>query len=358
MAPTELLARQHYKTFKGILEKYGVEIELVTGSAKTKKENASIVIGTHALLHKKEKTPGVSLIVIDEQHRFGVEQRSQIIKMYTDSKKPHLLTMTATPIPRTLALTLYGDLNLTVLDENPNKNKKITTRVVPEKLRNEAYEWIKNKNDSTFIVCPLIDESASESLENVKAATTEYNRLGAEVFKDVPMGLLHGRMKSKEKQEVIEKFESGEIKVLVSTPVIEVGIDIPEASVMVIESAERYGLASLHQLRGRVGRGKKEGFCLVFMSNNSQAGYKRLKNLESIQSGLKLAEVDMELRGQGDIFGTMQHGIDNFKVADITDLELLEKTKVEAQKYFAQIKEYPLLKKHVEEIGGKLVENN
>jgi len=371
MAPTEILAHQHFETFKKYLEPFGVKIKSVVGGSnihakanKTKEmpqNEFDIAIGTHALLENKNGFEKVGLVIIDEQHRFGVEQRAQLVFLSHDTKnnlKPHLLSMTATPIPRTLALTLYGDLSISTLKTSPQKNKKIITKVIPEKMRQKAYEWIKNKNESTFIVCPLISESEAESMENIKAAEKEFKTLSSTVFADQKTGLLHGRMKSKEKKEVVDKFKSGEIKILVSTPVIEVGIDVPEASIMVIESAERYGLASLHQLRGRVGRGGQTGYCLVFMSNNSRAGYSRLKKLEEINEGIKLAEIDMKMRGHGDIYGTMQHGFKKLKYADINNLELLERTKEEAQKVFAELDNYPKLKDKLHEFQISMVEKN
>ncbi len=350
MAPTDILAKQHYQTFTKYLAEFGVDIALKTGTSKKTavfNENTNIVIGTHALLHEKEGFHNVGLIIIDEQHRFGVEQRAKIVKMGTKDKVPNLLTMTATPIPRTLALTLYGDLDISVLTDVPNVGKKITTKVIPDNFRDQTYKWIKARNEPTFIVCPLIGESQAELFENVKAAEKEYEVLKNGVFAGVSIGLLHGRMTAKEKQQVMDAFKAGEIKVLVSTPVIEVGVDVPEATIMVIESAERYGLASLHQLRGRVGRGEKEGFCFVFMTGYSQTGYTRLKNLEKYNSGLKLAEIDMRFRGQGDIFGTLQHGFKQFKVADINNLEMVEAAKVEAEKLYKRLDEYPKVKKRL-----------
>lgn len=357
LAPTEILAEQHFKTFNTFLP--NLKVSLLTGSKKLQpNETFDIVVGTHALLFNPEIFEKVGLIIIDEQHRFGVEQRAKIIKLAQSSSdiKPHLLSMTATPIPRTLALTLYGDLDISVLTTPPNKNKKITTKVIPSTARESAYKWIRKQNEPAFIVCPLIEVSESSSLENVKSAQAEYETLKNGVFKGMSIGLLHGRMKSQEKNEIISKFRSGEIKILVSTPVIEVGVDVPDAVVMVIESAERYGLASLHQLRGRVGRGDKEGYCFVFMTENSKGNYQRLKNLEEISDGLKLAEIDLQYRGTGDIYGTLQHGFKKFKLADLTDLELVEKAKKEAQ--------HTLKTKPLEEIkikthaAGKLVEKN
>lgn len=311
MAPTEILASQHFETFKKLLKNTSLKVDLETGGRRKDSDGWDILIGTHSLLFTSKKYSDVGLIIIDEQHRFGVEQRGKIVDLIQGKEKPHLLTMTATPIPRTLALTLYGDLTLSVLRDFPFKQRKILTKVVPERQRNVAYEWIKNKNEPTFIVCPLIGESESDVLENVKSAKVEFENLSNGVFKGIKMGLLHGKMKSKEKEEVVQKFKNGEIKVLVSTPVIEVGIDVPDATTIVIESAERYGLASLHQLRGRVGRAEKEGYCFAFMSNNSRDAYKRLKYLEQLDRGIDLAEKDLEIRGQGDIFGTMQHGFKN-----------------------------------------------
>lgn len=372
MAPTEILANQHFETFKKFLSPFNVKVVLKTSGNKIRldKKEFDIAIGTHALLYapntsdsedQKDKNGlKLGLVIIDEQHRFGVEQRARLAEMYTVKNNiiPHLLTMTATPIPRTLALTLYGDLSISKLDAPPNSGKKITTRVVSESKREKTYEWIKSKNESAFIVCPLINESETEALENVKAAQDEFKKLKEVIFKDLEVGLLHGRMKSKEKQEVIEKFKTGKIKVLVSTPVIEVGVDIPEATIMVIESAERYGLASLHQLRGRVGRGNKEGFCLLFMSNNFRGAYRRLKYLEQISSGLELAEIDMKIRGHGDIYGTMQHGYKRFKVASLNDLETLENAKLEVQTIFPKINEYPGLKEKLAEIEATPVRDN
>jgi len=266
--------------------------------------------------------------------------------------------MTATPIPRTLALTLYGDLSISVLKEFPFEQRKVTTKVIPEKNRDTAYQWIKEKNEPAFIVCPLIELSESSSLENVKAAEEEYKNLKDGIFKNKKVGLLHGRMKSKEKEEVIEKFKKGDIQILISTPVIEVGIDVPDATIIVIESAERYGLASLHQLRGRVGRSDKEGFCFVFMSDNSRNSYRRLKYLEELNSGIELAEIDLKMRGQGDIFGSEQHGFKKLKVTDVNNLEMLEDAKVQAQKYFSEIKKYPKLLSKLTQRKGEYINSN
>lgn len=358
MAPTEILAKQHFETFKNYLEPLGVKISLITGSNKPETDDYDILIGTHALIYSKEKFDNIGFVVIDEQHRFGVEQRGKILDLAGKGAVPHLLAMTATPIPRTLALTIYGDLSISVLKTHPNEKRKITTKVIPENARDQAYKWIRQKNEPTFIVCPLIETSENQIFENVKAAEAEYEELKKTYFNGFSMGLLHGRMKSAEKESVVEKFRKGEIKVLVSTPVIEVGIDVPEASVMVIESAERYGLASLHQLRGRVGRGEKEGFCLAFLGTSSRNAYARLKNLEKIDNGTELAEIDMRVRGQGDIFGSLQHGFKKFKVADVFNVRMLEEAKEEAQEIYPFLDHYPLLKERLAEEAGEFVPNN
>ena len=350
MAPTEILAQQHYESYSKFLKDFDVDVKLVTGSKKAKisAKSNDIIIGTHAILYSKEEIQNVGLIVVDEQHRFGVEQRAKIVTMGTKDKKPNLLTMTATPIPRTLALTLYGDLDISVLDSVPNKDKKITTKVIPEDMRQKAYKWIKAKKEQAFIVCPFIEESSAESLENIKAAQKEYENLSTGIFSDLKVGLLHGKMKAKEKQQVMNDFKNKKYQVLVSTPVIEVGVDIPDATIMVIESAERYGLASLHQLRGRVGRGNKEGFCLLFMTSFSRPSYERLKNLERTDNGIELAELDMKTRGHGDVIGTMQHGFKQFKVANLNDTKTIEKAKKWAKKLYPNLHRYPELSKEVD----------
>ncbi|HOS88527.1 MAG TPA: ATP-dependent DNA helicase RecG [bacterium] len=360
MAPTEILAKQHKETFEKLLKGTYINVELEIGSKKqtVKEENWDILIGTHALLFTEKSYKNIGLVIIDEQHRFGVEQRGKLLELSKEKTFPHLLTMTATPIPRTLALTLYGDLSISILKDFPFEQRKVITKIIPERNREEAYKWINKKNEPTFIVCPLIDASESLSLENVKAAQEEYEILKNGVFKNKSVGLLHGRMKSKEKDEVIKKFREGKINVLVSTPVIEVGIDVPDATIMVIESAERYGLASLHQLRGRVGRSQKEGYCLAFMSNNSRNSYKRLKYLEELNSGVDLAEIDLKMRGQGDIFGSMQHGFKKLKIANVNDLKMLEDAKTQAQKYFPLLDKYPKLLEKLTQRKGEYITSN
>lgn len=360
LAPTEILAKQHFESFKKYLEPHNTKIVLKTGSNKIKlsETDFDICIGTHAILFDFQDVKDVALVIVDEQHRFGVEQRSKILNIYNQEVVPNLLTMTATPIPRTFALTLYGDLEISVLEAPPNKDKKITTYVVYPSKRDDMYQWILEKNEPTFIVCPFINESESEEFSQVKSAIKEFEILSQGVFKNKKVGLLHGKLKPQEKEEVINKFRAGEIEILVSTPVIEVGVDIPDATIIVIESAERYGLASLHQLRGRVGRGKKEGFCIVIPSTGSKSSMERLKNLEKYSNGLELAEVDLKIRGEGDVTGRMQSGFKNFRFADLTNLYILEKAKIEASHYVSKLKEYPKLKEAYKSLSNENIWNN
>ena len=351
MAPTEILANQHFKTLSDLLTPLGLKIELLTGTRKIQNEDFDVLIGTHSLIYKKAKFKNLGFVVIDEQQRFGVEQRSAIRKK---GDNPHLLTMTATPIPRTVALTMYGDLDLSILDEMPKERMQIKTWLVPPVKRNNAYAWIEEKvkqGDQVFIVCPFIEES--ETMVSVKAATKEYERLKKEVFPNLKLSLLHGKMKSDEKNAILKDFRDKKTDILVSTPVIEVGIDISNATIMLIEEAERFGLAQLHQLRGRVGRGAKQSYCLLFTQSKNPETLERLKSLESIYSGASLAELDLKLRGSGQIYGTIQHGVPQLKVASFSDFELIEKTKKEAKEIFEKIDEFPEVRKKIEEIEVK-----
>lgn len=358
LAPTEILAKQHFETFRKYLEPQGIKVVLKTSNSKLnlKEVEFDICIGTHAILFDFEHLNKIALVIVDEQHRFGVEQRSKILNIYNHQVTPNLLTMTATPIPRTMALTIYGDLDISILEAPPNKDKKITTYVVLPNKRDEMYQWILEKNEPTFIVCPFINESENEDFAQVKSAIKEFEILSNGIFKNKKTGLLHGKLKANEKEEILTKFRNGEIDILVSTPVIEVGVDIPDASIIVIESAERYGLASLHQLRGRVGRGKKEGFCIVMPSTYSRPTYEKLKNLEKTNDGLKLAELDLKLRGEGDITGKLQSGTKTFKFADFSNIKLIEKVREEAKYYSSKIENYPKLREKIDEY--KLTWNN
>ncbi len=345
MAPTEILAFQHYNTLSGLLEPYGITVGIYTGSRKETKETPDVVVGTHALLSEKLNLDRVGLVIIDEQQRFGVEQRSVLRAKGTT---PHFLTMTATPIPRTVALTLYGDLEVSVIDEMPKGRKVIKTHFVPKEKRHDAYGFVAKEvaeGHQVYIVTPLIEES--ETNESAKAAKVEYARLQKEVFPQLRLGLLHGRLKSKEKEEVINAFKNHDIDILVSTSVVEVGVDVPNATIMMIEGAERFGLAQLHQLRGRVGRGEAQSFCLLFSSDDEAQAIARLKNLETIYDGLKLAELDLRMRGSGDIFGTRQSGRWDLKIASLSDLGLVEKTRAAALKILAKdrsLDQYPQLR--------------
>jgi len=350
MAPTEILAQQHFKTISELLSPFKIKVKLMTGSTKKTEDDFDIAIGTHALVYSKVKFKKLGLVIVDEQQRFGVEQRT-IIK--EKGENVHLLTMTATPIPRTVALTMYGDLDLSILDQMPIGRKLVKTWLVPPEKRSGAYSWIekqiKEKNDQIFIVCPFIEES--ETMITVKAATKEFERLKTEVFPNLKLGLLHGKLKAKEKQEILNAFRNMEFDILVSTPVVEVGIDIPNATVMLIEEADRFGLAQLHQMRGRVGRSDKQSYCLLFTGSKNPATIERLKALETLYSGAELAELDLKLRGPGQIFGTSQHGRQVLKVASFSDFALIEKTKKEAVKVFEKLDEYPDLLEKTKQIN-------
>ncbi|KKS70058.1 MAG: ATP-dependent DNA helicase RecG [Candidatus Daviesbacteria bacterium GW2011_GWA2_42_7] len=349
MAPTEILAFQHYETLSKLLGPLGIEIGIYTGSKKAVSRQPSaisnVIVGTHALLSSKLELDNVGLVIIDEQQRFGVEHRS-ILR--SKSKSPHFLTMTATPIPRTVALTLYGDLDLSIIDQMPLGRKVVRTHFVPHVKRADAYKFISNlveQGQQAYIITPLIEES--ETLISAKAAKVEYEKLQKDIFPNLRLGLLHGRLKSKEKEAAINQFKNHEVDILVSTSVVEVGVDVPNATIMVIEGAERFGLAQLHQLRGRVGRGELQSFTFLFAETESPQVVNRLKNLEKIHDGLKLAELDLKIRGSGEIFGTLQSGQWNLKIADLSNLTLIESTKLAASKILGispNLDKYPEIK--------------
>jgi len=356
MAPTEVLAEQHFHNICGYLAKIAdqeekapnikrysgflskpLTIALLVGSlSSSEKENLhhkigqgeiDIVIGTHALIQKTVEFSQLGLAIIDEQHRFGVLQRSALRQK---GFNPHILVMTATPIPRTMALTLYGDLDLSVIDELPPGRQQVKTKWLKPQYREKAYSFVRrevSKKNQAFIICPLIEES--ESLAT-RAATTEYDRLSREVFPDLKLGLLHGQLPAGEKEEVMRRFRAGEFDILVSTSVVEVGIDIPRATVMLVEGAERFGLSQLHQFRGRVGRDKSQGYCILIPEAYSAEIKERLRLMEMIHNGFALAEEDLKLRGPGDFFGTQQSGLPSLKVADLSDIHLLELARREA----------------------------
>ncbi len=360
MAPTEILAFQHHTTLSNILGRYGIEVGIYTGSRKFTKLNDKssphIIVGTHALLSEKLDTQNVGLIIVDEQQRFGVEQRTVL---RNKAKVPHFLTMTATPIPRTVALTLYGDLDLSIIDELPKGRQTVKTFVVPSKKRADAYEFIRKKilsGDQVYIITPFIEPS--ETLTTVKAAKVEFDRLKTKIFHDLKLGLLHGKQKSKDKEQALNDFKDKKLDILVSTSVVEVGVDVTNATIMVIEGAERFGLSQLHQLRGRVGRGEKESFCLLFTSTEDQTTRGYLKNLEKLSDGLKLAELDLKIRGSGEIFGTRQSGRFELKIASFSNLSLIEKTREAAKKILSEdprLDKYPQLKLKLAQFGSSVM---
>jgi len=387
-APTEILTFQHQKTLAQILKPFKIKVGIWTAS---KKQKGDITCGTHALLNSFKPKKQIGLVVVDEQHRFGVAQRAKLFLDQASKLTPHLLTMTATPIPRTLALTMYGDLDLSFLDEMPKGRQKISTFVVPNFKRNDAYKFIAKAitgGRQAFIITPFVEPS--ESMVTVRAATAEFEKL-TRIFsskshtsnhitrhphesedrildqvendnrRGIKLGLLHGRLKSKEKESIINKFKEDKINILVATPVVEVGIDVPNATIMLIESAERFGLAQLHQLRGRVGRGEHKSYCFLFTDSNAQNSLKRLKSMEKIHVGANLAEIDLNMRGTGEIFGLKQSGFENFKIADFSDRQGITAAQVEAKKVIESdpdLKKHPLLKDKISAISEQYSEPN
>ncbi|MFC2017402.1 ATP-dependent DNA helicase RecG [Chloroflexota bacterium] len=360
MAPTEILAEQHFVTICQLLSRVGHQEEeedylrsysgllphpltvalLIGDITQVRKQKVKqrildgdidIAIGTHALIQKGVEFHRLGLAVVDEQHRFGVTQRSALRQK---GFNPHALVMTATPIPRTLALTLYGDLDLSVIDQLPPGRQVIKTKWLKPGQRDSAYAFIKRQitdGRQAFIICPLIEES--EAIQ-ARAAVAEYERLSQEVFPELRLGLLHGRMPSVEKDKVMRRFRSGELDILVSTPVVEVGIDVPNATVMLVESADRFGLSQLHQFRGRVGRGEEQSYCMLLAQNPSEVARQRLDIIEKIQDGFELAEEDLKLRGPGEFFGTRQSGLPDLRMAKLSDVALLELARSEAIRLF------------------------
>ena len=335
LAPTMILANQHLKNFKNILEKYEIKIESLVGgmTAKQKKivlekmknGEADIIVGTHALLEEDVLFKNLGLVITDEQHRFGVKQRSTIVGK---GRNPDVLVMSATPIPRTLALILYGDLDISIIDELPPNRKKIETVAISNKMEERLNSFVKkeiNEGRQVYVVCPLVEDTENEENQNLKSATELAKKYKEETFKEYRVECLHGKMKAKEKDEIMNLFKEGKIDILVSTTVIEVGVDVPNASIMIIENAERFGLAQLHQLRGRVGRGEYASYCVLKYTGKSETTRQRMETMVKTDNGMIVAEKDLELRGSGDFFGTAQHGIPEFKIANLfTDIEILK----------------------------------
>ncbi len=375
MAPTEILARQHFGTFSKLLITYGIRVGLRTQGANLvselgimnqelgKKElvekigdgKVDVVIGTHALIQESVQFKNLVLAVVDEQHRFGVTQRAALKEKRADGALPHLLSLTATPIPRSLALVFYGDLDISILREMPKGRQKIETQLVNANARQKAFDFVCNEvkaGHQVFWTCPIIDSS---DILGVKAATETFEHLHAEIFKDLCVGLLHGRMKSKEREKVMTEFLDKKIDILVATPVIEVGIDVPNATVMVIEGAARFGLAQLHQFRGRVGRGDAQSYCLLMIEDGKDVNSRMQAFLKS-NDGFELAECDLKLRGPGEVYGQVQSGFPEFKIASFADIEIAKQAKQAAEAVLVQDPEltrFPALKAQIMAREGK-----
>ncbi len=404
LAPTEVLAQQHYATVSRLAGGSGIRVGLLTGSQvcldgielnrkefrdRVVRGIVDILIGTHAVIQKQVQIPRLALVVIDEQHRFGIEQRAALLRSSGASDGqaplvPHLLSMTATPIPRTLALTLFGDLDISLLKEKPDHRQRIVTRIVHSRAKSALYRFIRKEvaaGRQVFVICPRIeiDDEALRPIRlslrvvseaepqaqgkrfsqmkivwaEVKAVQEEYRRLSQEVFPDLHIGMLHGKLKSAEKQRVMDDFREGRSDILVSTSVIEVGIDIPNASLMVVEGADRFGLAQLHQFRGRVGRGEHRSYCFLVPSTQEKEVHERLRALADCDDGFTLAEKDLQLRGPGEFFGTKQSGIPDLLMASLTDIELIRTARLEARVLLQSdpiLAGFPLLKQRLEQL--------
>ncbi|MCK9379391.1 MAG: ATP-dependent DNA helicase RecG [Candidatus Moranbacteria bacterium] len=395
MAPTEVLALQHFESFCKIFKDYNINISLLTNSyqlishnknsdiknlklfenyklkienfsrntTKVKRDDLlrfikemkmSIVIGTHALIQKDVQFGKLALVIVDEQHRFGVGQRAFLQQQTTEifdgvkNKIPHLLTMTATPIPRTLTMALFGNLDISLLDEMPKNRKEIITRVVPAIERKKIYDFVRDQiqqGRQTFVILPLVEQS--KAMSEVKAAVSEHQRLSEKIFPDLKLGLLHGRLKSKEKEETMQAFKNKEYDILVSTSVVEVGVDISNATIMIIEDADRFGLSQLHQFRGRVGRGEHQSYCFLFGASSNA----RLKTMEKYSSGFDIAEKDLKLRGPGEFLGSRQSGLPDITMENLGNIKLIEISRQEALnllKTDSKLENHPLLQKELE----------
>ncbi len=368
MVPTEILAYQHYQSISSFLKNFNINIALFSRTEKRlntknkkipkkqmleiiKTAQAQIIIGTHALIQENLEFHNLILAIVDEQHRFGVEQRKNLLKKACQNQSknfmPHMLSMTATPIPRSLALALYGDLDISIIKEMPRGRKKIITRIVTEEKRPLAYNFIKQeikKGRQAFVICPLIDPSDRLGVKSVKE---EYKKLNEKIFPDLNIGILHGRLSAREKEKIMQNFLNKKIDILVSTSVVEVGVDVPNATIMIIEGAERFGLPQLHQFRGRVGRGEHQSYCLLFTESQNEKTKQRLSSLVSCYDGFSLAKIDLKFRGPGEVYGTAQKGFPDLKIASLFDYELIKKARAQAIKLIKKdptLKAYPQLK--------------
>lgn len=360
MAPTAILASQHLESFQGILNELGIRSELLISSVTKKKKTEilerlqngeiDILIGTHAILEENVVFKNLGLVVTDEQHRFGVKQRSTIA---SKSQNPDVIAMSATPIPRTLALILYGDLDISIIDELPPNRKKIETYAVRKNMEERVNAFIRKQIDEgrqAYIVCPLVEENEDMGLQSVIQLEEKYK---SETFSNYKVAYLHGKMKAREKDEIMQKFKEGEIQILIATTVIEVGVNVPNASIMVVENAERFGLAQLHQLRGRVGRGEYQSYCILKFEGNGETIRQRMKVMCDTNDGFIISEKDLELRGSGDFFGTEQHGLPEFKIANLfEDIGVLKKVQAIALKI---MEDDPLLEKEQNQKLNELV---
>ena len=394
MAPTEILARQHFEEFIRRLAPFKLRIGLLTSSEARKfpsKVNPKtsthisksqlltwcasgeihILIATHALIEKRVRFKKLALVIVDEQHRFGIGQRRAAAK----DARPHFLSMSATPIPRTLALTIYGDLDLTVLDEMPPGREAVETNIVPPRERERTYAFVReevSRGGQAFVICPRIEAKQNDGnltphtyhltphqqtkldWSEVKSVKAEYKKLAEEIFPDLRVGMIHGRLKPKEKETVMRKFKNRELDILVATSVVEVGVDVPNASIMMIEGGERFGLAQLHQFRGRVGRGSRKSYCLVFTTNQDHINNRRLKALQEVKTGFALAEYDLQFRGPGELSGAKQWGVSDVGMEALKNIKLVEAARQEAARLIirdSELEHHPLLRERIEYIG-------
>lgn len=378
MAPTEVLARQHYKTFLKFFPDFSEGIGLITAGEsrifygdglenKIEKKNLikkiakgelKIIIGTHALIQKNIKFDNLAFVIVDEQHRFGVNQRATLVKKNNaEFLIPHFLSMSATPIPRTLSLTIFGDLDLSIIDELPKGRKEIITKIVSPLNRDKAYQFIRDqirKGRQAFVICPRIDPAEINGnffVLDVKAVKEEYEKLSKKVFPDLKVAMLHGKMKAKEKAETMKQFNNGTIDIVVSTSVVEVGVDVPNASIMLIEGSERFGLSQLYQFRGRVGRGTHQSFCFLFTESSSKTTHQRLRSLIEAKNGFELAEKDLAIRGPGQILGAEQTGLPDLAMKAIQNPELIKFARRAAERIIqenSELENHPLLKNRLE----------